>query len=48
MGNDAIKLRIGCPSDSRPNFLIVMVDDINPDHFGCYGNTMLKPRILML
>ena len=27
------------PSDSRPNFLIVMVDDISPDHFGYYGNT---------
>ena len=26
------------PSDSRPNFLIVMVDDISPDQFGCYGN----------
>jgi arylsulfatase A-like enzyme len=26
------------PGDSRPNFLIVMVDDISPDQFGCYGN----------
>ena len=24
---------------SRPNFLIIMVDDISPSEFGCYGNT---------
>ena len=22
----------------RPNFLIIMVDDISPSEFGCYGN----------
>ena len=22
----------------RPNFLIIMVDDLSPEQFGCYGN----------
>ena len=30
------------PSDSRPNFLIVMVDDVSPHQFGCYGNKKVK------
>ena len=30
------------PSDSMPNFLIVMVDDVSPHQFGCYGNTKVK------
>ena len=25
--------------NKRPNFLIIMVDDISPSEFGCYGNT---------
>ena len=26
-------------SEQRPNFLIIMVDDISPNAFSCYGNT---------
>lgn len=26
----------------RPNFLIVMIDDISPEQLGCYGNTINK------
>ena len=25
--------------EDRPNFLIIMVDDISPNAFSCYGNT---------
>ena len=25
--------------EQRPNFLIIMVDDISPNAFSCYGNT---------
>lgn len=27
------------PEGERPNFLIIMVDDISPNAFSCYGNT---------
>ncbi len=30
------------PSQTRPNFLIIMVDDISPNAFSCYGNTEYK------
>lgn len=26
------------PDQNRPNFLIIMVDDLSPEQFGCYGN----------
>lgn len=29
-------------SEQRPNFLIIMVDDISPNVFSCYGNTEYK------
>jgi hypothetical protein len=28
--------------ERRPNFLIVMVDDVSPEQFGCYGNRSVK------
>ncbi|MCK4960777.1 MAG: sulfatase-like hydrolase/transferase [Planctomycetes bacterium] len=34
VGNAAAKR----PVSKRPNFLIIMADDVSPEQFGCYGN----------
>jgi arylsulfatase A-like enzyme len=41
-----IALASACIAAERPNFLIIMVDDISPEQFGCYGSKDIRtPRI---
>jgi N-sulfoglucosamine sulfohydrolase len=37
-----------CAQEFKPNFIIIIADDISWDDFGCYGNAQVKLPILII